>query len=148
MMRIDLLVVLLAGSVGLQQPVPFTPRTGPDQPANDPVVVRGCVEGRRLKILRIDSADGLGLREIRLKGPKGVMAMLKDYQNGYVELTGVLDYGRRGRVDSRKVTKLGKVGTVTVSSSTSETSPMTQIGSEPTLDVVALTPLGERCPGA
>jgi hypothetical protein len=76
------------------------------------------------------------------------MAMLKDHQNGYVELTGVLDFGKRDRFDSRKVTKLGKAGPVTVTTSGSQTSPITQFVSEPVLDVAGLTPLGEHCPGA
>jgi hypothetical protein len=66
-MRSDLLGALLAISVGAQQPIPYTARSAPE-PANDPVVVRGCVEGRRLRILRDDTGDLSGLREIRLKG--------------------------------------------------------------------------------
>jgi hypothetical protein len=146
-MRLDLAAVLLASLI---TQLPFEPaRTGPDKPVNDPVVVRGCVEGRHLRIVR-GSGDLVGLRDIRLKGPKGVMATLKDHQHGYVELTGVLDFGRRDRIDTRKKAKLGKDGkggTITLAASGEQVSGL-QPFSDPVLEVVALTPLGERCPGA
>jgi hypothetical protein len=154
-MRLDLLAVLLTASVGAgiagQLPVPFEPpRQGPDQPVNDPVVVRGCVDGHTLRILRDDTNELFGIRVIRLKGPKGVMAMLKDHAGGYVEVSGVVDLGRPDRIETRKKAKLGKDGkggTITLAASSEQTSGDIPLSGAPVLRVVAIAPLGERCPG-
>jgi hypothetical protein len=145
-MRTDLGAALLL--VGLvQQPVPMpAPRTGPDAPVNDPVTVRGCLEGRFLKILEQDSADLSGLRAIRLKGPRGVMRILDDHEHSYVEVSGTLDLGRRDRVDMRRKAKVGAKTTISVGAAQEQITG-DPIVADPVLQVAALTPLGERCPG-
>jgi hypothetical protein len=144
--RADIAAALLL--VGLvQQPVPMpAPRSGPDAPVNDPVTVRGCLEGRFLRILEQDSTDLSGLRGIRLKGPRGVMRMLDDHEHAYVELSGSLDLGRRDRIDMRRKVKVGAKTTISVGSAQEQITGQPVVA-DPVLQVVALTPLGERCPG-
>jgi hypothetical protein len=145
-MRIDIAAALLV--VGLsQQPVPLpAPRTGPDAPVNDPVTVRGCLEGRFLKILEQDTTDLSGVRAIRLKGPRGVMRMLDDHKHGYVEVSGTLDLGRRDRVDMRRKVKVGSKTTISVDAAQEQITG-DPVVADPVLQVVAFNPLGERCPG-
>ena len=144
-MRTDIAAALLL--VGLaQQPVPLpAPRSGPDAPVNDPVTVRGCLEGRFLRILEQDATDLSGLRTIRLKGARGVMRMLDDHKHTYVELSGTLDLGRRDRMDARRKVKVGAKTTVSVGAAQEQITGAPVVA-DPVLQVVAFTPLGERCP--
>jgi hypothetical protein len=144
--RADIAAALLL--VGLvQQPVPLpAPRSGPDAPVNDPITVRGCLEGRFLRILEQDSTDLSGLRAIRLKGPRGVMRALDDHKHSYVELTGTLDHGRRDRIETRRKVKAGSKTTISVGAA-QEQITSEPIVADPVLQVVAFTALGERCPG-
>jgi hypothetical protein len=145
-MRTDLVAALFATSVMLQQPRPVAPRTGPDAPVNDPVTVRGCLEGHRLKILDHDASDLSGIRDIRLKGPRGVMRALADHKHSYIEVTGELDLGRRDRIETRRKVKAGSKTTISIGAS-SEQITGDSPAADPTLQVEAFTPLGERCPG-
>lgn len=140
------LVAVLVAAWALQAP-PAPPRTGPDPPVNDPVTMRGCLEGRYLKILEHDVADLSGVRRIRLKGPKGVMETLDDAEDRYVELTGRLLLHRRDRVETRKKAKAGSKTTISVGAATEQITGEPVRAADPVLEVEAFTPLGERCPG-
>jgi hypothetical protein len=144
--RIDLVAGALALTLGLQQPLPASPRTGPDAPVNDPITVRGCLEGRHLKILEHDASDLSGIRDIRLKGPRGVMRALDDHKYSYVEITGQLDLGINDRLDTRRKVKAGSKTTISIGAATEQTRGVAQVA-DPELRVAAFTPLGERCPG-
>jgi hypothetical protein len=142
----SLTFVLLAALVlPIQPPVVIPQRAGPDAPVDDPITMRGCLEGRHLRILEQDSSDLSGVHDIRLKGARGVMRLVDDADHRYVELTGVLRLGRRDRVDTRRKVKAGKT-TIYVSGAAEQTSGETPVA-DPVFEVQALTPLGERCPG-
>ena len=145
-MRTDLLAAVLATTVTLQQPQPVAPRTGPDAPVNDPVTVRGCLDGHDLRILEHDASDLSGIRDIRLKGPRGVMRALEDHKHGYVEVTGRLDLGRRDRIETRRKVKAGSKTTISIGGSSEQIAGDPSVA-DPILRVEAFTPLGERCPG-
>ena len=145
MLRPDLIV--LAAALGLQQPAPIqAPRTGPDSPVNDPVTVRGCLEGHHLKILESDASDLSGIRDIRLKGPRGVMRSLDDYRGAYVEVAGLLDLGRPDRIETRRTIKAGSKTTISIGASAEQISGQPPLA-DPILIVNGFQPLGERCPG-
>jgi hypothetical protein len=146
LMRTDLVAALFAASVMLQQPLPVAPRTGPDAPVNDPVTVRGCLDGRHLRILDHDTSDLSGIRDLRLKGPRGVMRALDDHKHSYVEITGELDLGRRDRIETRRKVKAGSKTTISIGASSEQVSGEPSVD-DPTLQVEAFRPLGERCPG-
>ena len=76
-----------------QQPPVAPPAAGPAAPTRDPVTVRGCLEGRWLRILQHDSSDLSGVRRVRLKGSRSMLTVLKDQGGDYVEVTGDLDLG-------------------------------------------------------
>ena len=146
-MRVDLLAAIIAATLGLQQPLPVAPaRTGPDAPVNDPITVRGCLEGRRLKILEHDASDLSGIRDIRLTGPRGVMRALDDHKHSYVELTGQLDLNVNDRLETRRKVKAGSKTTVSIGAATEQTNGGPS-SADPELKVEAFTPLGDRCPG-
>jgi hypothetical protein len=135
------------GAVGpAQQPVPAAPAAGPASPTRDPVTVRGCLEGRWLRIVEHDSSDLSGVSRVRLKGSRSILNVLKDQGGDYVEVTGDLDLGRGDRLETRKKVKVAEKTTISIGASAeqlngSETSPP-----DPTLVVDAFTALGERCP--
>jgi hypothetical protein len=141
-MRIDLFVALV---LVLQQLPPPPRATGPAPPANDPITVRGCLDGRFLRIVEHDSSDLSGIRDIRLKGPRGVMRTLDDHKHSYVEVTGQLDLGRRDRLETRRKVKAGSKTTISIGASTEQTTGEPPIA-DPVLRVEAFTPLAERCP--
>jgi hypothetical protein len=144
-MRPDL--IALAALLWLQQPGAVAPpRTGPDAPVNDPVIVRGCLDGHHLKILEADATDLSGIRDVRLKGPRGVMRSLDDHKGGYVEIAGRLDLGRPDRLETRRKVKAGSKTTISIGAGT-ETITGEPAVADPVLQVEAFTPLGERCPG-
>ena len=139
-------LALLAVALPIQTAPPPPPRTGPDAPVNDPVTMRGCLEGRRLRILEHDASDLSGIRIIRLKGPRGVMSALDDAEHRYVELSGRLDLGRTDRLETRKKVKAGSRTTVSIGAGTEQITGLQPLA-DPVLRVEAFTPLGERCPG-
>ena len=51
-----------------QQPPAAPPGAGAAAPTRDPVTVRGCLEGRWLRILEHDASDLSGVTRVRLKG--------------------------------------------------------------------------------
>jgi hypothetical protein len=143
-MTFEILAALVATSLGLQQPTPA--RTGPAAPDNDPIVVRGCLEGRHLRILEHDLSDLSGIRDIRLKGPRGVMRVIDEHEHLYVEVTGTLDLGKRDRLDTRKKVKAGGKTTMSIGAATEQITG-SPVVADPVFVVAAVTPLGERCPG-
>jgi hypothetical protein len=136
-------LVVLVLAVPIQTAPP--PRRGPDAPVNDPVTMRGCLDGRQLWILEHDSTDLSGVQVVRLTGPKGVMRALKDTGSRYVELSGRLDLDRADRLETRRKWKAGSKTTVSLGGSAEqERGSLTRPA--PVLEVEAFTPLGEPCP--
>jgi hypothetical protein len=113
---------------------------------NDPVTLRGCLEGRLLRILQTDASDLSGVRDIRLKGPRGVMRMLDDHKHSYVEVSGQLDLGRPDRLETRRKVKVGSKTTISIGAAAEQITG-DPVLADPVLQVIAFTPLGERCPG-
>ena len=144
-MRADLIAfaaVLWLPQPGAVQP----PRTGPTAPVNDPVTVRGCLDGHHLKILESDISDLSGVRDIRLKGPRGVMRSLDDHKGAYIEVSGQLDLGRPDRLETRRKVKAGSKTTISLGAGAEQITGQPPVA-DPILQVEAFTPLGERCPG-
>ena len=137
-----------AAAVRAQQPPVAPPAAGPATPTRDPVTVRGCLEGRWLRILQHDSSDLSGIRRVRLKGSRSMLTVLKDQGgNDYVEITGDLDLGRRDRLDGRRKVKVSDKTTISIGASAEQVSgPDDVTPPEATLVVDSFTALGERCP--
>lgn len=94
--------------------VPVKPADGPAKPVRDPVTVRGCLDGKRLRILEHDVAELSGLRYVNLKAPRALMKQISDYRNAYVEVTGQLELPAGDRIETRKKYKVGEKTTVSV----------------------------------
>ena len=137
-----------AAAVRAQQTPVAPPAAGPALPTRDPVTVRGCVEGKWLRILQHDSSDLSGVRRVRLKGARSMLRVLRDQGGDYVEITGDIDLGRRDRLDARRKVKVADKTTVSIGASAEQVdgrdAPVEPV--EPTLVVGAFTALGERCP--
>jgi hypothetical protein len=130
-----------------QQPPVAPPAAGPAAPTRDPVTVRGCLEGRWLRILQHDSSDLSGIRRVRLKGSRSMLTVLKDQGGDYVEVSGDLDLGRRDRLDGRRKVKVADKTTISIGASAEQISgPDDVTPPEATLVVDSFTALGERCP--
>ena len=137
----------LAFAIGAQQPPVAPPAGGPASPSRDPVTVRGCLEGRWLRILQADSSDLSGVRRVRLKGSRSMLTVLKDQGGDHVEITGDLDLGRRDRLDGRRKVKVADKTTISIGASAEQVSgPDDVTPPEATLVVGSFTALGERCP--
>ena len=134
-----------AAAVRAQQPPVAPPAAGPAAPTRDPVTVRGCLEGRWLRILQADSSDLSGVRRVRLKGSRSMLTVLKDQGGDYVEITGDLDLGRRDRLDVRRKVKVGDKTTISIGASAEQVSGPETAPPDPTLVVESFTALGERC---
>jgi hypothetical protein len=138
-----------APAVRAQQPPVAPPAAGPAAPTRDPVTVRGCVEGRWLRILEHDSSDLSGVARVRLQGSRSMLRVLRDQRGDYVEITGDLDLGRRDRLDARRKVKVADKTTVSIGASAEQVDGRDVAPVEPvdaTLVVDAFTVLGERCP--
>ena len=136
-----------AAAVRAQQTPVAPPAAGPALPTRDPVTVRGCVEGKWLRILQHDSSDLSGVRRVRLKGSRSMLTVLKDQGGDYVEITGDLDLGRRDRLDGRRKVKVADKTTISIGTSAEQVSGSDDVTPpEATLVVDTFTALGERCP--
>ena len=136
-----------AAAVRAQQTPVAPPAAGPALPTRDPVTVRGCVEGKWLRILQHDSSDLSGVRRVRLKGSRSMLTVLKDQGGDYVEVTGDLDLGRRDRLDGRRKVKVADKTTISIGTSAEQVSGSDDVTPpEATLVVDTFTALGERCP--
>ena len=122
-----------------------TPAAPLSKPARDPVVVRGCLEGRTLRILEADASELSGVRKVRVKGPRAMMRMLDDSRGAYLEVTGDLDPDRPDRGEVRRRYRVGSKTTVSAGAAAEQaTGPA--IAPEPTLVVEAFTRLADTCP--
>jgi hypothetical protein len=135
-----------AAAVRAQQPLVAPPATGPAAPTRDPVTVRGCLEGRWLRILQADSSDLSGVRRVRLKGARSMLTVLKDQGGDYVEVTGDLELGRSDRLEARRKVKVADKTTISIGASAEQVSSNPVAPPDPTLVVESFTALGERCP--
>ena len=128
-------------AAGPPRPPVAPPAPGPAAPTRDPVTVRGCLDGRWLRILESDSSDLSGVRRVRLKGSRSMLTVLRDQGGDYVEIIGDLDLGRRDRLDGRRKVKVTDKTTISIGASAEQVTPP-----EATLVVGSFTALGERCP--
>ena len=97
-----------------QGQVPDRPADGPAKPQRDPITVRGCLDGKRLRIVEHDVAELSGLRYVTLKAPRALMKQISDYRNAYVEITGQLELPAADRIETRKKYDVGSKTTVSV----------------------------------
>jgi hypothetical protein len=135
-----------ADAVRAQQPPVAPPAEGPASQTRDPVTVRGCLEGRWLRILQHDTSDLSGVRRVRLKGSRSMLRVLRDQGGDYVEVTGDLDLGPGDRLDARRKVKVADKTTISIGASAEQLSAPAVTPADPTLVVDAFTALGERCP--
>jgi hypothetical protein len=115
-------------------------------PTRDPVTVRGCLDGRWLRILEHDATDLSGITRVRLKGARAMLHVLADQRGEYVEITGDLDLGPGDRLDARRKVKVAKKTTISIGATAEQTTGPPPPVPEATLVVGAFTVLGERCP--
>ena len=138
--------VAIAAAVGTQQPPIAPPAAGPASPTRDPVTVRGCLEGRWLRILEHDASDLSGVTRVRLKGSRSMLHVLADQRGDHVEITGDLDLGPGDRLDARRKVKVGDKTTISIGTTAQQVSGPEVTAPDATLVVDAFTVLGERCP--
>jgi len=129
-----------------QQPPAAPPGAGAAAPTRDPVTVRGCLEGRWLRILEHDASDLSGVTRVRLKGARAMLHVLADQRGDYVEITGDLDPGPGDRLDARRKVKVGGKTTISIGAAAEQTSSPEVTPPDPTLVVDAFKALGPRCP--
>ncbi len=135
-----------AEHAGVQQPPVAPPAAGPASPTRDPVTVRGCLEGRWLRILEHDASDLSGVARVRLKGSRAMLHVLADQKGDYVEITGDLDLGPGDRLDARRKVKVADKTTISIGATAQQISEPEMTAPDATLVVDAFTTLGERCP--
>ena len=129
-----------------QQPPAAPPGAGAAAPTRDPVTVRGCLEGRWLRILEHDASDLSGVTRVRLKAARAMLHVLADQRGDYVEITGDLDPGPGDRLDARRKVKVGGKTTISIGAAAEQTSSPEVTPPDPTLVVDAFKALGPRCP--
>ena len=140
-----LVLSLFAAVASPQGQVPFKPADGPAKPERDPITVRGCLDGKRLRIVEHDVAELSGVRYVTLEAPRALMKQLADYRNAYVEVTGQLELPPGDRIEARKKYNVGSKTTVSVGMKGEQvdsvpTSPDSYVS---TLDVEAFRALDE-----
>lgn len=140
------LSIAIALSVAAQQPPMPPPASGPAPPVRDPVTVRGCLEGRYLRILESDASDLSGVRRVHLEGSQSMLKMLKDEGGDYFEVSGDLDLHRSDRLEARRKVKVGKKTTVSIGTAAEQIGSPDVVPPDPTLVVDAFKALGPRCP--
>lgn len=94
--------------------LPPKPADGPAKPVRDPITVRGCLDGKRLRIIEHDVSELSGVRYVTLKAPRALMKQMADYRNAYVEITGQLELPAGDRIEARKKYAVGSKTTVSV----------------------------------
>ena len=140
------LSIAMTIAIAVQQPPVAPTAGGPASSTRDPVTVRGCLEGRWLRILEHDSSDLSGIRRVRVKGSRSMLNVLKDQGGDYVEVTGDLDLGPGDRLDARRKVKVADKTTISIGASAEQVSSNPVAPPDPTLVVEAFTALGDRCP--
>ena len=136
-----------AGAVPGTQATPPAPvsRTAA-MPQRDPVTVRGCLDKRWLRILEHDSTDLSGVKRVRLKGSRAMLALIDDGRGTYVEITGDLDVPAADRIETRRKHRVGSKTTVSMGASAEQVAGgAVAAGREPTLIVGAVARLGASC---
>jgi hypothetical protein len=114
--------------------------------ALDPVTVRGCLEKRWLTILEHDATDLSGVKRVRLKASRAMLALLDDGPGRHVEITGELDLGRRDRIEARRKYTPGSKTTISIGASAENVSGGDVTPPDVTLVVASFTRLGDQCP--
>jgi hypothetical protein len=144
-----LLFSLFAAAATPQGQVPHQPADGPAKPVRDPITVRGCLDGRWLRITEHDVAELSGVRDVRLKGPRALMQQIEDEIGTYVEVTGLIELPPGDRIEGHQQYKVGSRTKVSIGAKGEQTNPKAVSGTPapPTLDVQGVEPLGDRCPG-
>lgn len=140
-----LLCLASGASPGAQthRPLPVPTVAGPQR---DPVTVRGCLDKRWLRILEHDSTDLSGVKRVRLKGSRAMLALVDDGRGSYVEITGDLDVAAADRIETRRRRKVGSKTTISLGASAEQVSGGTgPMAPEPTLVVEAIVRLGASC---
>lgn len=117
-------------------------------PQRDPVTVRGCLDKRWLTIVEHDSTDLSGVRRVRLRGSRAMLALVDDGRGNYVEITGDLEVGARDRIETRRKRKIGSKTTISIGASAEQvnSADAVTVAPEPTLIVDAFVRLGDQCP--
>ena len=145
------LLGLTAVLVAVSAPVaarqePALPAGSRPTSASDPVTVRGCLEKRWLTILEHDATDLSGVKRVRLKASRAMLALLDDGPGRHVEITGELDLGRRDRIEARRKYKPGSKTTVSIGASAENVRGGDAPPPDVTLVVASFTRLGDQCP--
>ena len=138
-------IAIALAAVAQQSPV-APPAAGPAAPTRDPVTVRGCLEGRWLRILEHDATDLSGVARVRLEGSRSMLKVLRDQGGDHVEISGDLDLHLGDRLDTRRKVKVGDKTTVSLGASAEQVSGPDHSIPTPTLVVDSFKALGERCP--
>ena len=110
--------------------------------------MRGCLEGRWLRILQADSSDLSGVRRVRLKGSRSMLTVLKD-QGGTTtsKSPAISTSAGRDRLEARRKVKVADKTTISIGASAEQVSGDRHVAPpDPTLVVDSFTALGERCP--
>ncbi len=140
-----LLAVAGAAPLAAQAPSPARPETVAS-PQRDPVTVRGCLDKRWLRIDEHDSSDLSGVRRVRLKGSRAMLALVDDGRGDYVEITGDLDVAAPDRIETRRKQKVGAKTTVSLGASAEHIHDRGgAVAAEPTLVVEAIVRLAASC---
>ena len=142
---LSLLAVAASPQAGQAPP---TPRDGPAKPDLDPIVVRGCLDGKRFRIVEHDVGELSGVRYLTLKMPRAMKDLLADHRHAYLELTGQLELPPGDRIETRKRYAVGSKTTVTVGAKAEQIKDV-HTSAEPdvsTLQVETFTPIdGDQC---
>jgi hypothetical protein len=144
MRALQLGVVVACGlsCLPIAQGLPPTTRSGPSN--RQSITARGCIKGQTLVETGGDFAPG-GTK-YRLRGPKNILATLKEHDGHEDEVIGTTEIA-----DDRKfkVTKEKKSGKARVygSRSIEEQGGRLESDQEPWVDVQSITHLSSRCAG-
>lgn len=139
---------LFVGAASSQSQVPYKPADGPAKPVRDPITVRGCLDGRWLRITEHDVAELSGVRDVRLKGPRALMQRIEDEVGTYVEVTGLIELPPGDRIEGHKQYKVGSRTKIAIGAKGEQTSGSPTLEPSPsTFEVQGFEVLGDRCPG-
>jgi hypothetical protein len=156
---LSLIVVPLAAVAAQDRPKPEPPstsKTSPSSEQNGPIVMQGCVDGRRFVVPMMTPEDLqqkiTGSKEYTLEGPSETLALLRSAHDGHFEeITGVLRVhpapGEEQRLSSAKIgdntrVTIGRRQTSGLRAD-GDSAPPVQIG---TLTLIESKHLDARCP--
>jgi hypothetical protein len=153
-----LLAVLVAASLGAQQPIP-TPPTAPIPEGGSRklksneyrIAVKGCIRGRRLQASAQENPDSLfqtlGATDFALSGSSELLQQISEHHDGhYDEVEGIVTVppGTLGGSSTVTTKEFGKTR-VTVAGREEGKAFISEPPKQLTLKVVALTHLTEGC---